>query len=138
SSKEELERALEKEKELNDLKSRFVSTVSHEFRTPLATVLSSASLLAKYTKEEEQDKRERHVARIKEGVKHLSAMLEDLLSLGKLEEGLIEAKHEVVQCSDFMTDFIGDLKEVLKPGQRINYIHSGPDDVYTDKRLLKN
>ena len=53
NSKEELATALEKEKELSDLKSRFVSTVSHEFRTPLSTVLSSASLLSKYTKTDE-------------------------------------------------------------------------------------
>lgn len=138
TSKEELEQALEKEKELSDLKSRFVSTVSHEFRTPLAAVLSSASLLGKYTKEEEQAKRDRHIARIKEGVQHLNGMLEDLLSLGKLEEGLVEAKKETVKCKSFMEDFISDLKEILKPGQEIKFTHEGSDEVYTDKRLLKN
>lgn len=57
-SKEELSKSLEKEKELNDLKSKFVSMASHEFRTPLSTVLSSAYLLQKYTTTQEQDKRE--------------------------------------------------------------------------------
>lgn len=138
TSKDELEQALEKEKELSDLKSRFVSTVSHEFRTPLAAVLSSASLLGKYTKTEDQEKRDKHVARIKEGVQHLNGMLEDLLSLGKLEEGLVEAKKEPVHCRSFMEDFISDLKEILKPGQQIKFTHEGSDEVFTDKRLLKN
>ena len=138
TSKEELECALEKEKDLSDLKSRFVSTVSHEFRTPLAAVLSSASLLAKYTKEEEQEKRVKHVVRIKEGVKHLSAMLDDLLSLGKLEEGLVEAKKDAFLFKEFMKDFISEMKELVKPGQQIKFNHSGNDAVVTDKRLLKN
>lgn len=138
NSKNELEEALEKEKELSDLKTRFVSTVSHEFRTPLATMLSSASLISKYTKEEEQDKRDRHISRIKESVKHLNDMLEDLLSLGKLEEGLIGAQKSIVHCSDFMNDFISDMKEMTKAGQEIKFYHEGNDEVYTDKRLLKN
>ncbi len=138
TSKEELERALEKEKELSDLKTRFVSTVSHEFRTPLSAVLSSASLLSKYTKEEEQHKREKHVARIKEGVQHLNGMLEDLLSLGKLEEGLVEANKEYMHCDNFMQDFISEIKEILKPGQDIKFTHTGSETVFTDKRLLKN
>ncbi len=138
TSKEELESALEKEKELSDLKSRFVSTVSHEFRTPLAAVLSSASLLGKYTKEDEQSKRDRHIARIKEGVQHLNDMLGDLLSLGKLEEGLIEAKQEAFECEGFMHDFIADMKEIVKPGQEIKFTHTGSTIVTTDKRLLKS
>jgi PAS domain S-box-containing protein len=137
-SKNELESALEREKELSDLKSRFVSTVSHEFRTPLAAVLSSAALLGKYTKTEDQEKRDKHVARIKEGVQHLNGMLEDLLSLGKLEEGLVMAQKDVVQCKAFMADFMSDIKEILKPGQQLEFAHTGIDELYTDKRLMKN
>lgn len=137
-SKKELEGALEKEKELSDLKSRFVSTVSHEFRTPLAAILSSASLLAKYTQRDEQPKRDRHIVRIKEGVQHLNDMLDDLLSLGKLEEGLVESKKEVLHCNEFMRDFISEMNEILKTGQQIVFTHSGEDKIYTDKRLLKN
>src|SRR6185503_13647902 len=90
-SQEELSEALEKEKQLNEIKSRFVSMASHEFRTPLSTVLSSASLLGKYTTTEEQDKRERHIDKIKSSVKHLNDILEDFLSLGKLDEGKVES-----------------------------------------------
>src|ERR1035438_3464515 len=71
-SQRELSEALNKEKELNEIKSRFVSMASHEFRTPLSTVLSSAALISRYTKENEQDKRDKHIKRIKDSVKHLN------------------------------------------------------------------
>ncbi|MES2621535.1 MAG: PAS domain-containing sensor histidine kinase [Bacteroidota bacterium] len=137
-SKDELAESLEKEKELSDLKTRFVSTVSHEFRTPLSTVLSSAALLSKYVTSEDQQKRDRHIVRIKESVKHLSGMLEDLLSLGKLEEGLIEAKLESFACEEFMKEFISEMQEIAKPEQKIKFSHSGSNQVVSDKRLLKN
>src|SRR5215831_1724062 len=98
----ELSSALDKERQLNEIKSRFVSMASHEFRTPLSTVLSSASLLSKYTNTEEQDKRDRHIDKIKNSVKHLNDILEDFLSLGKLDEGKVLA-----QAGEF------DLKECL-------------------------
>ena len=85
-SQTELSEALDKEKQMNEIKSRFVSMASHEFRTPLSTVLSSASLLGKYTTTEQQDKRNRHIDKIKNSVKHLNDILEDFLSLGKLDE----------------------------------------------------
>lgn len=137
-SKADLEKALEKEKELSDLKSRFVSTVSHEFRTPLAAVLSSASLLLKYTKEEDQEKRERHVQRIKESVKSLSDLLDDLLSLGKLEEGLIKPQPQPFICTEFMHDFINEMQALTKHGQQIILHYTGSEEVMTDKRLLRN
>jgi PAS domain S-box-containing protein len=137
-SKNDLETALEKEKELGDLKSRFVSTVSHEFRTPLAAVLSSASLIGKYEKKEDQEKRERHVVRIKESIKHLNDMLEDLLSLGKLEEGLIDAKLAYFDCEEFMSDFLSEMEMLAKEGQKIIFKHSGGNRVFSDKRLLRN
>jgi len=60
---------------MNEIKSRFVSMASHEFRTPLSTVLSSAALISRYTKEDEQDKRDKHIKRIKDSVKHLNELL---------------------------------------------------------------
>src|SRR5215470_16605614 len=73
----ELSEALDKEKQLNEIKSRFVSMASHEFRTPLSTILSSATLIAKYPTTEENDKRQKHIQRIKESVNHLNGLLED-------------------------------------------------------------
>src|ERR1041385_7579642 len=80
-SQSELSEALDKERQLNEIKSRFVSMASHEFRTPLSTVLSSASLLSKYTQSDHQDKRNRHIDKIRNSVKHLNDILEDFLSL---------------------------------------------------------
>src|SRR5207344_1485192 len=88
-SQNELSGALDKERQLNEIKGRFVSMASHEFRTPLSTVLSSASLIEKYTGSDDQEKRARHIEKIKNSVKHLNNLLEDFLSLGKLEEGKI-------------------------------------------------
>jgi PAS domain S-box-containing protein len=88
-SKDELAQALDKEKELSDLKSRFVSMASHEFRTPLSTILSSASLMAKYSLTEEQDKRDKHIQRIKSSVHNLTDILNEFLSIGKIEDGKI-------------------------------------------------
>ena len=88
-SQQELSAALDKERQLNEIKSRFVAMASHEFRTPLSAVLSSASLIAKYTTTEQQSNRDKHTNRIKDSVKHLNDLLEDFLSLGKLDEGKI-------------------------------------------------
>lgn len=137
-SQEELSTALNKEKELSEIKSRFVSMASHEFRTPLSTVLSSASLIQKYINGEDQDKRERHVTRIKDSVKHLNALLEDFLSLGKLEEGRVKTEFQLFNVKEFLNESIEEMKPILKPGQRIQLAHSGGVSFSTDKRLLKN
>jgi PAS domain S-box-containing protein len=97
-SKEELSESLEKEKELNELKSRFVTTASHEFRTPLSTILSSSFLLEKYNDINEPAKREKHIQRIKNAVDDMKNILEDFLSLGKLEEGSIKINIEELTC----------------------------------------
>ena len=137
-SQEELSMALNKEKELNEIKSRFVSMASHEFRTPLSTVLSSASLIQNYIKEEDQDKRQRHVKRIKESVKHLNDLLEDFLSLGKLEEGRVKTEFQRFTIKDFLNEIVEEMKPILKPGQEVQLSHSGEGSFSTDKRLLKN
>ena len=102
-SQTELSEALDKEKQLNEIKSRFVSMASHEFRTPLSTVLSSASLLEKYKTTEEQEKRSRHIDKIKNSVHHLNDILEDFLSLGKLDEGKVENHACEFDLQDFIT-----------------------------------
>lgn len=137
-SREELNEALNKEKELNEIKSRFVSMASHEFRTPLSTVLSSAALIGKYTKEEEQVNRDKHVKRIRESVKHLNDLLEDFLSLGKLEEGKVKTQVSNFDVKLFMEEVNEEMKPVLKTGQSINLNIEGRVPFSTDKRLLKN
>ena len=137
-SQEELKEALDKEKELNEIKSRFVSMASHEFRTPLSTVLSSASLLSKYTLSEEQEKRDRHVEKIKSSVKNLNDILEDFLSLGKLDEGRIEADPAEFNLNELIGEIVNDMKLHLKKGQEIHQRYEGEEIIFADKKILKN
>jgi PAS domain S-box-containing protein len=137
-SQEELSEALEKEKHLSEIKSRFVSMASHEFRTPLSTVLSSASLLSKYTRAEEQDKRNRHIGKIKSSVKHLNDILEDFLSLGKLDEGKVRATHIEFDLKELITETIEEMRGLLKKNQDVHFEYNGIVSVYSDKKLVKN
>lgn len=134
----ELNEALDKEKQLNEIKSRFVSMASHEFRTPLSTVLSSASLLSKYTTTETQAKRDRHISKIKDSVKHLNAILEDFLSLGMLDEGRVNLSFINFNLPDYINDLTEEIGGLLKHGQVIDYQHEGLEEICTDPKLLKN
>ena len=138
ASKEELTISLEKEKEVNDLKSRFVSMASHEFRTPLSTILSSISLLAKYSSTEDQPKRDKHIDRIKSSVKTLTDILNEFLSLGKIEEGKVDVKPDRFDLTEFISDVINEMNVLLKLEQNIQYTHTGPPDTYSDSNLLKH
>lgn len=140
-SKEEVSEALEKEKELGDLKSRFVTMASHEFRTPLSTILSSAFLLSKYNGPEDGSKREKHIDRIKGAVNDMKSILEDFLSLGKLEEGSIDSKMEHIpfeDCVAVLENTLHGLEQIVRKGQQIKFIHKGEGDTYADPALLRN
>jgi PAS domain S-box-containing protein len=138
ASKEELTLSLEKEKEVNDLKSRFVSMASHEFRTPLSTILSSISLLAKYTTTEDQPKRDKHIDRIKSSVKTLTDILNEFLSLGRIEEGKVDVKPDTFDLTEFISGIINEMNVLLKTNQNIQYTHIGSPITYSDSNLLKH
>ncbi len=138
-SQEELTRSLSKEKELNEMKSRFVSMASHEFRTPLTSILSSAAIIGRYDKEEQQDKREKHVNRIKASVANLTGILNDFLSLSKLEEGRVEINVGELNLNLLCMEIIEDTKQLLKSDQKINHtIHGENPLVIVDERILRN
>jgi len=140
-SKNELSESLEKEKELNELKSRFVTTASHEFRTPLSTILSSSYLLEKYNDINEPAKREKHIHRIKNAVADMKSILEDFLSLGKLEEGLIKTNIEELTPDEAQHEIkyiIAEMESLCKKGQHISLNQSGKSSVHFDKMLFKN
>ena len=125
-AEEEVRKAFEREREVNDLKSKFVSIASHEFRTPLSAVLSSASLINQYKEKGELEKISKHVTRIKSSVNHLTSILNDFLSLGKLEEGKIEVNNEVIPVNEFLKEVREELFETLRPGQ----------DIIVDEKVL--
>lgn len=130
--------SLEKEKDLSVLKSRFVSMASHEFRTPLSTILSSAFIINKYIKTEEQTKREKHINRIVNSVTLMTDILNEFLNLGKIEEGKISVKLEDFEMEKYMQTIIQDLNQHTKNGQRIQYDHIGSKIAHLDLNLLKN
>lgn len=135
----ELRKAYEREKELSELKSRFVSMASHEFRTPLSTILSSADIIEAYTKAEQQQRREKHTNRIKSAVANLTGILNDFLSLSRLEEGKIEHQPVEFEISRFCKDIIDDLQGLLKPGQEIRLQGISEEQlVFIDKKFFKN
>ncbi|SOD80058.1 PAS domain-containing sensor histidine kinase [Spirosoma fluviale] len=136
-SKNELAKALATERELGELKSRFVSMASHEFRTPLSAILTSASLVEKYPSIEQQEKRLRHIQRIRSSVNHLNDILEEFLSVGRLEEGRIEPRKSWVELPRILNDAMIDLEDMLKQGQRIQTEFNCPEPVLTDKSLIR-
>ncbi|HEY5392582.1 MAG TPA: HAMP domain-containing sensor histidine kinase, partial [Hanamia sp.] len=135
-NEEELKKALDRERELNEMKSRFVSTASHEFRTPLSTVLSSTYLLQRYTNTEDQPKREKHVERIISSVNLLTDILNDLLSVGKIEEGKVVPKYSHFNIREHIKRNIDEIKIIQKKGQKIIFNHSGKEDVCLDPSML--
>jgi PAS domain S-box-containing protein len=137
-SQEELNEALSKEKELSEIKSRFVSMASHEFRTPLSTILSSANLLSKYTTTEDQDKRDKHIKRTRDAVKHLNVLLEDFLSVGKLEEGKIKPEPAAFALCDLLEEVTEEMQSLAKKGQHIHCRCADDLILTSDKRLVKN
>ncbi len=143
-AEEDMKRALEKEKQLNELKSRFVSMASHEFRTPLSTILSSSSLVEKYLNKGDTDpgivmeNTSRHLKRIKSSVGNLTSILNDFLSLDKLEQGKVEVKQTLFSIDKFAEELIEEIQATLKKGQKIVYKHTGKTDVYMDRQMLKN
>lgn len=136
---EEVLKALAKERELNDMKSKFVSIASHEFRTPLSTILSSVSLIDQYHKVGNADKLEKHIGRVRTSVKNMTSILDDLLSVGRLEEGKVELIHEPVHIPNLLSDTAEEIRMALKQGQQL-LVECQPDVmiIVTDSRMLRN
>jgi len=140
-SKNELSEALNAERELSELKSRFVTIASHEFRTPLSTILSSSFLIEKFKDLNDGDSITKHLQRIKTAVAQLKGILEDFLSIGKLEEGLVTAQVETLTaetCCEEIKAGIADVEQLLKNGQKITCSFSGNGNVQMDRHFLKN
>jgi len=137
-SRAELTIALNREKEVNEMKSRFVSMASHEFRTPLATILSSLALISKYAAAGEHTKEKKHIERIKASVHGLADLLNDFLSVSKLEEGKVQGSAERFQITDLVAEVIEEMQTVAKQGQVLNFKHIGPGEVILDKKILRH
>lgn len=130
---------LEKEKELNELKSRFVSMASHEFRTPLGGILTSVSLISRYPKTEDEPKREKHVQNIKKSVRNLTNILNDFLSLDKLEQGKVSSSPVHFSFTHFIDEAVDELRETSDKKHNIVIDHAVSEiKAFQDKDMIRN
>ncbi|HEY8661342.1 MAG TPA: PAS domain S-box protein [Hanamia sp.] len=138
-AEEEVWEALTKQKELNELKSKFVSIASHEFRTPLSTILSSVFLISKYSQAHDENKAQKHIDRITTSVNVLTDILNDFLSLGKIEEGKVQNNITDFNVVDFCKTLIDEIQLTIGKGQTIIYHHEGVSkNISLDKTHLRN
>lgn len=135
---EDLEKALLQEKQLGELKSRFVTMASHEFRTPLSSILSSAELLAHYLANGNITKGQKNVDRIKTSVHHLTTILNDFLNLGKLEAERIEVHKKTINIKEWLTEVLEEVNPILKDGQTIQITQQIVDTLSMDAYLVKS
>lgn len=136
-TKQELRNALEKEVEVNAMKSRFVSMASHEFRTPLTAMMSSLSLLTTYARRSDLDNHSRHVEKIKKSINNLTDILNYFLSESKLEEGKVEITTEEVIIGEFIEEVLHEIQD-LSEDHRLLYEHTGSEVCHFDPKLMKN
>jgi PAS domain S-box-containing protein len=138
-AEEEIYKALRKEKELNELKSKFVSLASHEFRTPLSSILSSAALIGKYELEADQHKRQRHIQKIRTNVQNMNIILNDFLSLEKIETGLIKNKAQQLNIKELIEEIVEETSTLKKAGQMLStHFHHKQNLWKLDPFLLRN
>jgi len=130
--------ALHKEKELNELKTKFLSLVSHEFKTPLSGILTSATLAEKYTKDSQQEKREKHLSTIRNKVHYLNNILNDFLSIERLDSGRGQYKFSSFGLKRLINEVIYNANITLKDGQEIIYPKEIEDhELHMDEKILE-
>ena len=138
-AEEEIYNALTKEKQLNELKTKFVSMASHEFRTPLSSILTSAGLIEKYPTALQQPNRVKHIHKIKKNVHNLNMILNDFLSLEKIEGGYIKNNPEQIVLAEFLSEFVEECSSILKPNQLLKLkLNHTTKSVNIDTFLFKN
>jgi PAS domain S-box-containing protein len=134
----ELKKALEKEHELGELKSRFVSMASHEFRTPLTAIVSSTDLIKKYNDLGVLDKQEKHFDRIKGSVSNLITILDDFLSLEKIESDNVLINSMEINFREYIQDILLEVKPWSKDKQQVVHEHNGASEICIDPNLTRN
>lgn len=135
-AKQKARRALIAERELGQLKTKFLSLASHEFRTPLSGILTSTTLISKYIPKEKENVT-KHLNTIKTMVNHLTNILDDFLSLDRIESGQVHYKFVKFGFNKLMEVIIKETSPLLKKGQHINYIPCAIcPKLYQDKRIV--
>ena len=133
----ELTQALAAEQQLGELKSRFVAMASHEFRTPLTVVLTSAGLIEDHPTTQQQGQRLKHVQRIRAAVTNLNDILEEFLSVGSIEAGKVETHPADLDLAALLAEATADVQALLKTGQTIDWQVHCPNPLRLDASLLR-
>jgi two-component system, OmpR family, sensor histidine kinase VicK len=129
--------ALERERELRELKADFVSMASHEFRTPLTAIFSSTELLQYYGNIWPEDKKLKHYNRIEAAVKRMTALLDDVLLYSKAEAGKLEFNPTPLVLKNLCSDLIEEVQLGIGENHKITWVYSGPcHDTWMDEKLL--
>lgn len=137
-AEEDIRKTLDKQKELSELKTRFVSMTSHEFRTPLTTILSSAELLEKYSKKLAEEKKLQHLHRIQASVKHMTQLLNNVLLIGKAEAGKLEYRPVPLDLAQFCRDLVEELQMGSDNNHTIAFASLGEcTNACVDEKLLR-
>jgi PAS domain S-box-containing protein len=138
-AEEEMRRALEKERELNNLKSNFVSLTSHEFRTPLTTILSSAEMLEHYGERWTADRKLEHLQRIQTSVKYMTNLLDDILVVAKAEAHRLEFAPVPLDLLKFCRSLVEEF-ELMDKGNHTLLFNVEVDcaQVNMDEHLLRH
>ncbi len=126
----QLEEALKNEKDLNILKSRFISTASHEFRTPLTSILFSADLIKKYQDKWKKEKIEEHLERIINSVGYLTGLMDDILKISKAESGKLEIKIEQTDLYKLCSHMMEETQILLNENHKIEMFYEAPKNIY--------
>lgn len=129
--------ALEKEREVGELRSSFVALVSHEFRTPLTIIQSSADLLENYNHKLSDEKKSKLFGRIQGAVRRMTNLLEDVLLIGKAEAGKLNFKPSLMDLVAFCGDIVENLQMSVSSKHKIEFIIPiNYANVQMDERLL--
>jgi PAS domain S-box-containing protein len=137
----ELKEAVKKEKELADMKNRFVSIASHEFRTPLSTISFSAGFIRKYKHKISAEEFDKKLAGIDKQVQHMTFLLDDILTLGKSDAGAIQVKSSKLNIRSFLEKTIEEVRNAHQNSHRIDFDFTMPvkaEEIETDEKLLRN
>ena len=134
-----LRAALAKERELSELKTRFTSMISHEFRTPLATILSSSGLLEEYSDRLSEQKRREHLAKIQAQVKYMAELLDNILMIGKMQAVGLDFKPAPVNLLELCQDVFEGIQISANSNIDFDFIHEGDEfDVVMDEKLIRH
>lgn len=135
----ELTNSLLREKELNELKTRFVAFASHEFRTPLSNILSSASLIDMYRDGRQQEEREKHTQRIMASVNELKNILDEFLLFMRLEKGTVETDKTLFSLPEFFRELVDECQGMIHmKKQAIKLSHEGKETIFQSKKILRH